>query len=396
MIRTLLLGMMLVAPLAVADYGQPGTLAVTKSAGSVTVGGSPFAIDAYTPNTGGPWPVIGLGHGFSNSKDNMVALAQLLATRGNVVVVPQFPVGSGDHARNGQALLAAMDWAISTFPAKADASRQGVAGHSAGGLAAFLAAAARPALKAAVMLDAVDSNGVGAAATVTVPTLLTFATPGSCNTMTNSTAWYAGLGGPKGRLVVVGAGHCDAQDPTNTLFCTLTCGAANAARQTLFKRYAVAWLQYFVSCEAAAREAMDGTQTATDTTAGGIGSVQHAGIPAACSPGTDAGFPTDAGSTTDAGVIADAGMPSDGGTTADAGKPPTDGGTNDAGSPDAGSPDAGISDAGTTDAGVVTDGGTDPTPTPGGCGCTAGIPGISVWLLLLAVARRRRQCSRSL
>ncbi|MBS1153019.1 MAG: chlorophyllase family protein [Myxococcaceae bacterium] len=378
---------------ALADYAQPGTLAVTKSAGSVTVAGANFALDAYLPNTGGPWPVIALGHGFSNSKDNMQALAQLLATRGNVVVVPQFPVGSSDHARNGQALLAAIDWAIgnAAFAGKVDASRQGVAGHSAGGLASFLAAASRPSLRAVVLLDAVDSNNLGQpqVGNVKMPVLLTFAEPATCNANTNTTAWWAGLTGTRGQLKVVGAGHCDAQDPPNSVFCTLPCGAVNAARQTLFKRYAVAWLQYFVSCELAARDAVDGAQTMADTTAGGLSGVQHVGVPPApCAVPdggvVDAGLP-DAGAV-DAGAVTDAGVTDAG--AIDSGV--ADAGTIDGGS-GGGSGDGGPVDGGATDAGAA-DGGTGgELNPPRGCGCSSGGFAPAMLLGVLTILARRRR-----
>ena len=398
--RALLVVAFVAAGPAFADYAMPGPLAVTKSAGSVTVAAASFAIDAYVPNTGGPWPVIGLGHGFSNLKDNMGTLARLLATRGNVVVVPQFPAGSSDHARNAQALLAAIDWALANaaFAGKVDGSRQGVAGHSAGGLAAFLAGAARPSLKAVVLLDAVDSNGLGLAqvANVKSPVLFTFAEGGSCNATTNTTAWFPGLTGTKSRMKVVSAGHCDAQDPPNSLFCTLTCGAVNAARQTLFKRYAVAWLQYFVSCELAARDAVDGAQVTTDTSSGALASVQHVLVPAApcAASDIDAGTSADAG-VADAGTAADAGLAPDAGS-ADAGLAP-DAGSSDAGSSgDAGLADAGrgSSDAGGTDGGLPDAGTGGELPAQRGCGCGAGFPP-SVLLALLAIARLRRRAIRS-
>lgn len=92
------------------------------------------------------------------------------------VPVGQPPVGSGDHARNATVLLAAIDATVTA--GIADAQRIGLGGHSAGGLAAFLAAAQRPS-RVLVLLDPVDSNGLGLAQVpnVTVPTLFAFAPP---------------------------------------------------------------------------------------------------------------------------------------------------------------------------------------------------------------------------
>ncbi len=402
---------------ALADYAQPGTLAVTKSAGSVTVSNTSFPVDAYVPNTGGPWPIIGMGHGFSHSKDNLAVLAQLLATRGNVVVVPQFPSFNSDHARNGQVILAAIDWAIGNqaFAGKVDGTRQALAGHSAGGLSAFLAGASRPSVRAIVLLDAVDNNNAGLTQVpnVKAPVLLTFAEGGTCNSTTNSTAWWTGLTGTKSRLKMMGANHCDASEPSNQLLCNGVCGAPVAARQTLFKRYAVAWMQYFVSCELAAREAVDGTQVTTDTTSGGLTAVQHVQIPSGCmvSDGgvvvIDAGTVIDAGVKVDAGVVVDAGavVVIDAGVVADAGVAPSDAGvaadagmTTDAGpgtNDDGGAvvvADAGRPDAGGTGADGGPGGGEMP---PRGCGCGGSEWTPSALLGLLAVLRTRRRRSRS-
>lgn len=58
-----------------------------------------------------PCPVIVLGHGFAQSRNQHVNQAMQLATRGYIVLIPSFNGGS-DHARNGQDLSKCIDWIL--------------------------------------------------------------------------------------------------------------------------------------------------------------------------------------------------------------------------------------------------------------------------------------------
>jgi hypothetical protein len=133
-----------------------GSAAHAQTTFSVMVNGTTFQVDRYAPAGTGPFPIVALGHGFSNNKDNVRGLAQALLADGAVVVAPQFPLGSGDHARNASVMLAAVDATVTA--GIGDAQRLAFGGHSAGALAAWLAAAQRPLTKAVVLLDPVDSQ----------------------------------------------------------------------------------------------------------------------------------------------------------------------------------------------------------------------------------------------
>lgn len=380
---------------------------VTKTSASVTVpmcGSAPASsdVDVYRPAGAGPFPLVAIGHGFQNSKDNAAGLAQALGAQGIVVVVPQFPgffsACGSDHARNARVLLAAVDQQIAG--GGIDTARVGFAGHSAGGLSAFLAAAQRPAA-AVVLLDPVDSNGLGAAAAASVmaPTLFLFGEPSSCNSQGNGTGWFANVTGPRARLKVVNANHCDPQEPISPV-CSLGCGGAAAtstARSAVFKRYAVGFFARYLRgqlqpCldDTAQTDATAGTVTSVDFQLGGCGAAPDAGALDAGSPdaggAVDAGRP-DAGGAPDGGGAPDAGGSADAGGPADAGSAP-DGGDVDGGAPtDAGSqPDAGPQP---TDAGTAVDGGVDPGMPPTGCGCTSG-PGVLAVLGGLLMRRRRQ------
>jgi MYXO-CTERM domain-containing protein len=373
---------------------------VTKSTVMVTVPNcnpmpalTTYPADVYRPAGSGPFALVGIAHGFQNSKDNHEVLARELAGRGMVVVVPQFPLllalqcGATDHARNATILIAAIDQQIAG--GGIDTAHIGVAGHSAGGLSAFLAASQRS-YAGVVLLDAVDQNNQGAMAVANVaePVIALSTTASQCNSQNNSGPWYAGLTGPKATLRVVGSSHCEPQDPVNAL-CTGGCsGTVVPARQALFKKYAVSFFDRFLrGVNAPCLEAL----AAADEMAGTISMVdlQLGGCPA-----NDAGVEVDAGvvdgGAADAGVV-DAG-PADAGAA--------DAGSIDAGEADAGSiPDAGtMADAGSTssDAGAPpaadagsTDAGVDTTEPPRGCGCSSGAA--LAWLGLVGFAARRRR-----
>lgn len=366
---------------------------VTRTTAMVTVpncgaGSATSEVDVYRPTGAGPFPLVSIGHGFQNSKDNYVGLAQALGALGIVVVVPQFPnivspCGS-DHARNARVMIAAMDQQITA--GGIDVSKLGFAGHSAGGLAAFLAAAQRP-VAAVVLYDPVENTNLGTpvAPTVTSPTLFLFAEPSTCNAQANSTGWFTAMPGLKARLKVVNANHCDPQEPISGV-CSFACGGAAAtstARSAIFKRYAVDFFERFLLGQTmpclettAQTDATAGLITAADFRLGG------------CGGGPDAGITPDAGSPVDAGVF--------------------DAGAFDAGAFDAGPPDAGLVDAGVVDAGHGQDGGTpsdagtgddagtpdagpgDGAPVPMGCSCAVADGWGLLVLAALALARRSR------
>jgi hypothetical protein len=50
--------------------------------------------------------------------------------------------------------------------------------------------------------------------------------------------------------------------------CTLICGAADAERQGLYRRYAVGWFDYYLRCDASFEPWVHGTQVDADLAAG--------------------------------------------------------------------------------------------------------------------------------
>ena len=177
--RSLLILMAAGAAFAASDPSVDGPFASARQ--TVNVPGTQNATlvtDIYFPGTtatgvdpvAGPCPVIVLGHGFAQSRNQHVNQGLQLATRGYIVLIPSFNGGS-DHARNGQDLSRCVDWILarnedpaSIFLGQVRTQAVGATGHSAGGLSAILAAANDPHIRALSLMDPVDNGEQGVAA----------------------------------------------------------------------------------------------------------------------------------------------------------------------------------------------------------------------------------------
>lgn len=112
--------------------------------------------DAPSDPSGGPYPLIIFGHGFSSFRRQSASYAQHLASHGYVVAAPDFP-GSYFGAAGGPTLSAVLDQPADvsfvidetlrlnaeeggTLAGMIDGERIGVTGHSLGGLTAMLTA----------------------------------------------------------------------------------------------------------------------------------------------------------------------------------------------------------------------------------------------------------------
>ena len=235
-----------------------------QTAGIPGTQGASLSTDVYFPAAGGgvdplavPCPVIVLGHGFLQSKDQHVNHGRHLATRGFIVLIPNFNGGS-DHSRNADDLSKLIDWILarqedaqSIFHHTVRTDRIGATGHSAGGLSAILATSRDPRIRASAPMDPVDNNGLGVAAvlTITVPIGITYSEPSSCNSNGSAATLFTAAVAPKRGMKVVGADHTDGQDPAG-FSNVLLCGGANATRQMLYRRYTAGWFEYFLHGDA--------------------------------------------------------------------------------------------------------------------------------------------------
>ena len=180
----------------------------------------------YSPD-GQPGEVlVVLAHGFGRSQAQMAGWAEHLASWGAEVVTPDLcfagPFNS-DHPANGRSLA---DLATEL----ADDRPVILAGHSAGGLAAWLAASELGgAVDGVLLLDPVDNQGVGSAAggDVAAPTGGLLAEPSSCNADNNGVAMVADAADVQ-LFQLKGTDHCHFEDPTDGV-CTALCRRGSTA-----------------------------------------------------------------------------------------------------------------------------------------------------------------------
>jgi dienelactone hydrolase len=246
-----------------------------------------------------PCPVIVLGHGFAQSRNQHVNQGRQLATRGYLVLIPSFNGGS-DHARNGRDLSKCVDWILarnedpaSIFLGQVSTQAVGATGHSAGGLSAILAAARDSRIRALSLMDPVDNGGqgVGALAAVNVPVAMTWSEPSACNASGSAPTLYAAARGVRRGIKIVGANHTDPQDPAGSLS-ILACGAPSPSRQALYRRYVAGWFEYHLRGDASYAPWIlnyPGGQLAADLAASRI--TYHAVVPLALNPALTHGLP---------------------------------------------------------------------------------------------------------
>lgn len=276
-------------------------------AGDINAAGATLPTKVYYPSPPGSLsPVVAVIHGAGRTGANMAVLAETLASRGLVAVVPTIPCGpftGCDHDANAAQVSAIIEWAVleSQDPlaplfGRVDGARRGVIGHSFGGLAILLAAARDPRIGSLVLLDPNDDLGGPAqaeAASVAAPSMhLVAETLGVCN----SSGWrgnvYPLTAPPHLRARVLRSGHCDPEEPTGGL-CPSVCGSGDHSTTTIFRRYAVAWTSCVLQSDPAMSGYVGGPSLALDVTSGVLDSLDHAGLERLpCrtqQPSTDAG-----------------------------------------------------------------------------------------------------------
>ena len=204
------------------DLRELGPYAVETDSGTASLTGCQMGYDVFAPAGLPDAPVVVLAHGFQGNRASMAGWAEHWASWGVRVVTPDLCHASiidTDHAQNG-ADLNALVAELAVGPVV-------YAGHSAGGLAAVVAAAGDDTTVALLGLDMVDNANLGAdtAPGVTAPAFDVVGEPSQCNTTNNGLAVFGAM--PQGRaLRVADADHCDFQNPADFL-CGITCAAGN-------------------------------------------------------------------------------------------------------------------------------------------------------------------------
>ncbi|MGE0784769.1 MAG: dienelactone hydrolase family protein [Sandaracinaceae bacterium] len=348
-------------------------------AGTQSLAGASIRVRVYYPDSGGPYPLVGVIHGANANGTYHTELATTLATRGFVAVVPDMPctVIACDHDANQRQISALLEWAVaesadstSRLAGKVDGSRRGLIGHSWGGLSSHITAARDPSIDSVVLLDPNDDGiqGLSVTNTITAPHLTLLAqVPGACNGAWQEAMVRTRLTGSHQDFVIRGSGHCDPGEMD--VVCSFACGAGDRGTVPLFRRYAVAWTACVLAGDASMATWIDGASYMADVSGDVIRMPNPSGLAALPCQG---GPPPDGG----VGPMSDAGPPIGG----DGGAPGSDAGVLMPGT-DAGMPPAGL-DAGPPGAFDAGDTG----PSDGGCTCRAHRGGADAsWLGLLAL-----------
>jgi dienelactone hydrolase len=122
------------------------------------------AMHAFFPKTDGKQPVIVFAHGFQLPPSQYEKPLKHLASYGYVALTADFEASftGSDNDEQAKQILAGLDWAAKdgSVSARSDVDHAGMSGHSLGGKLALLAATKDKRVKASIVLDPVDGNGV--------------------------------------------------------------------------------------------------------------------------------------------------------------------------------------------------------------------------------------------
>ncbi|MBN2885482.1 MAG: alpha/beta hydrolase, partial [Chromatiaceae bacterium] len=180
--------------------------------------GAPLEATLFRSRLDTSGALVVLAHGFGRAPEQHAGLARALAAHGLSVAVPRLPHArpwSGAHWRNARELI--------RLAQALEAERLVYVGFSAGALVALIAARNDPRAAGLVMLDAVDSQGLGArlAPGLRVPTLALWGAPSPCNAARR--AWPGLARAPHIEMdVFAQASHCAFESPTDWR-CRLLC-----------------------------------------------------------------------------------------------------------------------------------------------------------------------------
>ncbi len=291
----------LTAGVAQAAPEDPGPNPVTTQTMDIPVGGSvSLTTDVYLPGAIEHAPLVVLRHGYLRARGNLAGWGTHLASHGFVTAVFDSRDNTNDDPQTDGAdmdsvtawLLASSNDASSPLFHRMDAARLAMGGHSAGGAAAAVAASGLSGVGALVLLDSEDTGpSLAVAPSLTVPTIGIFGAPSTCNENGDNRKTYAAVTGPRLGIYVTGASHCDAEDPLDTL-CGIACGSTNDARHAAFKRYATAFLEAYLQCDATAYPYVGGAAAMADTAITILPATNGLALPpSGC--GADAGTPVD-------------------------------------------------------------------------------------------------------
>lgn len=219
----------------VPDLSQPGPFTVAQRTVTITRSNSTtFTAVLWYPATstastapldpaGAPYPAISFGHGFLQTVDRYASTLRHLASHGYLMIATTSEGGLfPNHSNFALDIRQCLTWLEQQNALSSSFLFQGVrtdafglSGHSMGGGASILAAAADPRIVAVATLAAADTNpsSIQAAANVAVPLALI---AGSSDTITppatTNNPIFSSARAPKVRQTITGGWHCGFQD----------------------------------------------------------------------------------------------------------------------------------------------------------------------------------------
>ncbi len=229
------------AEAAQADLADPGPYAAGWASVTVTrANGTTFTARLFYPAmtagqnstfnaTGSPYPAISFGHGFVQTVSQYQSTCSHLATRGYFVIASDSEGGlSPSHANFASDMSRCLTYleqqntsASSPYFGRVNVNAFGMSGHSMGGGASVLAAAADSRVRALANMAPAETNpsAVGAAAGLRIPASFIC---GSSDTIvatgSNGQLIYNATSAPKQLPLIAGGYHCGFVD-ADFIFC---------------------------------------------------------------------------------------------------------------------------------------------------------------------------------
>lgn len=210
--------------------------------------------NATAKSAGAPWPIIAFGHGFSTQVSYYVSYYDHLASRGYIVIAPQFP--DTQHGELALDLIACLDHLRSLNTASGsflaglvDTTRAGVTGHSMGGGASLLAAASDPRILVAAPLCAAETTPSAIARIAQIwgaVALVAGSLDGITPPAQHQTPMYNAAVAPRSLVMLQGAGHNRHLDVALFDFLEPSVTMSRATTQLLGRRFLSAAFDYYL------------------------------------------------------------------------------------------------------------------------------------------------------
>ncbi len=225
----------------------------------MTQGGRSRGYTLYVPKPvgnlkGGPYPLAVLIHGFLMTGEQQSNNAQGLAERGFIVLTPDLTkvlLGDDTRMENVADIVDHIKWLESKdspISGQIDPNRVAIGGNSSGGAViletALEAQKAKLPIAALVSLDGVlwDRSMDRLKDMQPVKFLALRAETSICNEHARLLEHLTKLKFPIDDVKVVGAHHCDVENPT-TLRCSCVCGTSHNKYRRIFAQLLYAWLR---------------------------------------------------------------------------------------------------------------------------------------------------------